>query len=510
MKTKSFYLFALLSFSFFSCSESDTFSEKPVSQNTTRGVINKKYNSLGVSYDVTNNYLDIDATKYPVVDIEAFLADNPNSYIVNPTTQGGPYIYSGVDALDFISDIKTKNSIKDNATPYGSLSMTNEFNQKNTFSTKYAYGRGDVVKRISRMYLNATPSMLQKYLYPEFLRDLNLYTPEQFVKMYGTHVLLDITIGGSLQFNYRSTIEEASSTTEKKKTVESGLKFNIGSFGADRTNSHTNEEIKTWNKKNSTWKVWVTYSGGENSGTTVSYDSKDGSQSTSFNLSSWEGSVNANNAGIIEINWEKTYPIYEFITNVTKKEQIKKAVENYEKEKTLTMIKVKPLYRLFNDKARNTFCSSSLVEANLYINQIGYRWDYGDSRFPTSHILGYVYEDALSGTKPLYRLYIDKAQNSFCSSSLGEANLYISKIGYRWDEGDSRYLTGHTLGNILNTEAANSVPLYRLYNDKAQNSFWTSSLVEANLYINQIGYRWDYGDSRFPATQILGYILPRE
>ena len=61
----------------------------------TRAVTNGDYYSLGVTYDITMDYLDNDAAKYPVIDIKAFLADNKNSYIENNTTEGYSITYSG-------------------------------------------------------------------------------------------------------------------------------------------------------------------------------------------------------------------------------------------------------------------------------------------------------------------------------------------------------------------------------------------------------------------------------
>ena len=166
--------------------------------------------------------------------------------------------------------------------------------------------------------MNATATMLRNYLYPEFIRDLKTKTPDQFVAWYGTHVLLDVTLGGRLQFNYRSVIDERTSKSDMKKTVESGLKFAMGKYGADIKQEFMTNEIITWSKKNTSWKTWVKYSGGESSGTRTNYDSESGYLVTSFDIDAWEKSVNKENAGIVGINWEKTYPIYELIADANR------------------------------------------------------------------------------------------------------------------------------------------------------------------------------------------------
>lgn len=103
--------------------------------------------------------------------------------------------------------------------------------------------------------------MLQNYLYPEFIRDLTIKTPDEFVQTYGTHVLLDISIGGRIQFNYRSTIFETSNAVDKKRIVEAGVKFTIGIFGADFSNSYTQQEVITSNQKNATWNTEIEFFG---------------------------------------------------------------------------------------------------------------------------------------------------------------------------------------------------------------------------------------------------------
>lgn len=496
-----FFMFIIMS----ACTDDDNLLVQDTSKNETsvytRGVVNQNYYSLGVSYDITNDYLSIDATKYPVVDIDAFLKVNRNSYQVNPTTEGNIYIYSGATAAEYGKDIIEKNSMGLEATALdrllsGNIKFSNELNSKFSYSSQYSFARADVIKKVKRVYLNATPTILQEYLYPEFVRDVNMLTPDQFVAMYGTHVLLDITIGGRLQFNYRSIVEETTNIDDKKKTVEAGVKFSVGKFGASRDSFHEKQEVITWNKKNVTSKTWIKYVGGEGSGLSFTFDSEKGSSTTNFNLDKWESSVNDKNAGIIEINWAKAYPIYDFIADPTKKQQIKLAVERYINSNRVEVVKMLPLYRMYKSGNQNTFFTTSLAEAKYYIDKYRYGFDNAE----TYYIQGYVMQKQLPGTVPLYRLYKSGNQNTFFTTSLSEANYYIKKHKYHFDNAETSYIQGY----VFKSEEPGTVPLYRLYKSGNQNTFFTTFLNEATVYINKYHYEYDSSETHY----IQGYLIP--
>ena len=479
---------------FASCSKEESSNMNDILPQT-KGIINQKYYSLGASYDITYNYLDIDATKYPVVDIDAFLKSNPNSYIENNTTHGSINIASGATAEEYIREFAEQHegSIGIMELIGKNIKFESDLHTKSTYSSKYSYGRGDIIKRVKRVYLNETPSMLQNYLIPEFIRDLTILPPDDFVKKYGTHVLLDITLGGRIQFDYRSTIYATNNLTDKKRIVEAGLKLSIGKFGADASGSFTQQEIVSTSQKNATWNTTIEFYGGENSGTSYVYDSENGLTSTGFNLSSWENSVNEKNATIIQINSNKTYPIYDFISDKFLKEQIKDAVERYTKAQEITIIPVKPLYRLYSKNTRNTFFTSSLEEANHYQKQ-GYKFDYGEAHY----LQGYVFEKEQPNTVPILRLYKKSNSNTFFTTSYQEAEYYNRK-GYKPDHGITNYILGYVYKEYM---GANTTAIYRMYKGSISNTFMTTNYNEALEYLKE-GYSWDKGTTNY----IQGYII---
>lgn len=507
MKTKILFLF--FSCLFFSCSNDDIINNEPMSLSTTRGAINQSYGSIGVSYDITSEYLSIDATKYPVIDVNSFLKQNPNSYVVNSTTQANSDpLYSGTNAFDYLEDIKSKSGMKMDATiPIlgaslaANLSRDKELNNIKQYSSKSSYARHERIKRLNRTYLNATPSMLQNYLHPEFTRDLNQMDPLKFVEKYGTHILLDVTNGGKIKTVFKSVVNSISSTTNKKTTVEAGIKLTVLDAGTGRSFTETREQLKKLSENNSHVSISITYEGGSNSGTSYTYTPEGGITSVNINITQWEEGITTSNSTIVDINWNNTYPIYDFIADPSKKAAIKAATLKYIDNKKVELIKVKPLYRLWKNSTKNSFPSSSEQEVQYYLAKEGYELDYGNNYNP---LQGFIFETQISGTIPLYRLWkAGSVKNNFLSTSINEVNNYTTKEGYGYDYG---YNTHYILGYIYKDGSnINSLPLFRLWKGgSVKNSFWTSSETEAYYYLGKEGYGWDYG---YNSHYILGYLI---
>ncbi len=188
------------------------------------------------------------------------------------------------------------------------------------------------------------------------------------------------------------------------------------------------------------------------------------------------------------------FPIYDFIADQTKKAAIKAAIEKYLKNETITVVEVKPLYRMYSSKWRNTFFTSSLAEFNYYTQQ-GYTPDYGQYHY----IQGYIFEKEQPGTVPLLRLYNSSKRNTFFTTSYQEADSYKQK-GYYPDNAQTNYILGYV---YKNSTSSNTTPIYRMYSSKASNTFITTNYNEAIYYLNNHGYVWDNGTT----NRIQGYIL---
>ena len=92
-------------------------------------------------------------------------------------------------------------------------------------------------------------SFLSRYLSSNFVSDLGKYSADQIVAKYGTHVLTNITVGGSYIAYYKSAIIEENTGTEKKQTVSAGAKYNMSKVGLDFDGTWSTTTITEANKK---------------------------------------------------------------------------------------------------------------------------------------------------------------------------------------------------------------------------------------------------------------------
>lgn len=81
---KIYWLFGLLLTICYSCSELDDFSIGSTFESaltpTTRAAGDGAYDALGYGYDITDEYLGEYATKQKILDVEAFVKDNPGRF----------------------------------------------------------------------------------------------------------------------------------------------------------------------------------------------------------------------------------------------------------------------------------------------------------------------------------------------------------------------------------------------------------------------------------------------
>lgn len=442
----------------------------------TRQASDGVYDLLGFSYDITGDYLHVDNAKKIVVDIKSFMEDSNNKdrFYNLATIIANEDFYAGANIEEFLQEIKDK-KIKEGSGSLkigplslsGSAKVTKEKNERYSYSNKYSFARVDIIKRVKRLYLDIMDANdLIPYLSSAFINNLNKMTPEQFVEEYGIHVLLDISIGGRLQFNYRSVITGTANNTEKKKIVEAGAKNSIGIFGASGSDSHETTEIDNLNKKNSNWDVQISYYGGTNSGLNYSLKSNEGLADVQFNKTQWEESVNDRNAALVDINWNKTFPIYEFISDATKKTQIKKAVENYLEGKKLQTMDLIPMYALFDLNVYDCLYTTNLKE---YLN------------YPTNNVTKhgtsfYVFKNQEPNTIPIYRVYDANGHDHIYIVKGGETELnqYLSWTQYEGIEG---YVYSPN-----KTPPAGTIPVYAFFAEESLNCILITNEKEIPSY----------------------------
>lgn len=248
------------------------------------------------------------------------------------------------------------------------------------------------------------------------------------MQTYGTHILLGIDIGGRLKYDYRGSVVKEATFEKKLKAIKAGFSLGIAKiFSIDLSTDLTKEEKTTISNETTEKLFRGTFYGGDNSGTSFSGDAL-GNTSQSINLVTWQKSINVNNASLIGIN--RSVPIYEFITDLVKKAEVKAAVEKYIADRQINLVyETFPLYRFYNwTEHYYTTTNGSYpgyhsegIEGYLYKEETNntvplycfYNWtDHyyttTNGNYPGYHsegVVGYLYKYQFSGTVPLYRYY---------------------------------------------------------------------------------------------------------
>lgn len=422
--------------------ESDTILSPQYS--TTRTAGDGIYDVLGYGYDITNEYCGENATKLRILDVSRFVKENPNRFdnpflgIIDQRCFAGEDAMSLLNQLISSSDFSgTVGSLPENKDKEGFFSGTItagfKSDSKYFYSSKFSFAKAEIIKKQRQYLLNTDITTLSNYLSPSFIEDLNKYSVDKIVEMYGTHVLTKVIVGGSYTAYYKSTIIEENNRTEKTKIVGAGAKYNLASIGLDANGSWSSTEINERNKKNSKWECHIKSVGGSTSGTTITLTPNQGPTFT-VNLGAWTESVDDQHSRLIDVDWNATYPIYDLISDPVKKKVLKEAVYKYINSKKLDMLKTTLVYRSFNgynhyyateykpaygngdlknEGAVFSICSEKAPETiplYQYFNKrehfytVGY-FPLGIENYKLDGILGYVYPNKTPETVPLGRYF---------------------------------------------------------------------------------------------------------
>lgn len=96
-----------------------------------------------------------------------------------------------------------------------------------------------------------------------------------------------------------------------------------------------------------------------------------------MNIGEWTKSVDDEHSVLVSVNWNSTYPIYEFVNDPIKKEKIKLAIIKYINSKAIEKLEIVPFYRYWGNGE------------HYYDLQYAPKLWYGQYKY--EGIIGYVY-----------------------------------------------------------------------------------------------------------------------
>ncbi|WP_443945674.1 MAC/perforin domain-containing protein [Pedobacter sp. AW1-32] len=429
------YLMLILTALGSACKKIDEIGDGKLSSNKNNLAIHGdgKWDVLGYGYDITGDYLALESiSKSTIIDMTRFGQDYFNRINTPTSTAGTQHYYYGATAYDYLRDINIKRSFTASVTGgtkepkadgdsyfTGSLTSKSENQSIYDFKSKFSYAHFEEVYRIKKIQLTEDVSLelLKNYLTPEFIANISTKTPQELIAMYGTHVLLDISLGGRLAFDFNGSIVSETTTEKKVSTSEGALGFFVKKFGINISSSKTTDEMTKAFNESRERSFGLKFFGGTNSGRSVSFDSN-GYTSENVNISGWEQSVNVNNSALVDI--ERMAPIYDFISDPVKKEQVRVAVEQYIKDRQIKMLGEIPVYCFYSSRDNNHVYTANKND-----------YPYEQNGFQNFGISFYAFSTQKPGTQPVHVFYNERGRNH---------TYTINRYDYAYEQNGYKYL----------------------------------------------------------------------
>ena len=302
----------------------------------TRSAGDGVYDILGYGYDITGPYLDTKSSRAIVFDTNKLLEKG----LITPyKLEESRFRYSsGKDVIDFTTNMSSSLQM---STPgilkvIGGASLNIAFGGNSHYNSDYSFAYCtqqyiDSRYRISEADIN----VLKTCLTQQFIERLSTYTPEQIVEEYGTHVLKDIYLGAKFEVYYMAK----STSSSKKESINAGLGASLFSLFKMDGKFQYDESLAITNKEQSLY--YFTIGGDPAVGVQGSLNPEN---SPSIDIGKWMASVKSSTPKFIDVdnNSQSFIPIYELVTDPTKKQTLKAYIDNYIKSKEVCSISLYP------------------------------------------------------------------------------------------------------------------------------------------------------------------------
>ena len=301
----------------------------------TRSAGDGVYDILGYGYDITGPYLDTKSSRAIVFDTNKLLEKG----LITPyKLEESRFRYSsGKDVIDFTTNMSSSLQM---STPgilkvIGGASLNIAFGGNSHYNSDYSFAYCtqqyiDSRYRISEADINVLKTCLTK----QFIERLSTYTPEQIVEEYGTHVLKDIYLGAKFEVYYMAK----STSSSKKESINAGLGASLFSLFKMDGKFQYDESLAITNKEQS---LYYFTRGDPAVGVQGSLNPEN---SPSIDIGKWMASVKSSTPKFIDVdnNSQSFIPIYELVTDPTKKQTLKAYIDNYIKSKEVCSISLYP------------------------------------------------------------------------------------------------------------------------------------------------------------------------
>ncbi len=348
-KSLYFLSFVLLSVFLAGCSnENNPFEEtsppiqKPALKLRTDSLITFKpahyfYDTIiGCGYDITEDLFGNNLFKAKVIDFTKYDAFPGENYLrLNAHTTFANLASSHENIPDLIDQIMHTEEMVPNENNKLDELLGKNLPFMKTFKGSYDWGAKTVSYRAkkqtnTRFYLRWTPHQMKEYLTDEFTKDLENLDAIDLVKKYGTHIPLELTTGGVIKVLLGAELGSLNINSYQKEKILDAASFYKSIYFAVPLDYSSEYE-----KNNDDFNRYAAYeylkikSYGGLSGIHVD-TAVDQLRILPAEETVWGTDIdNLCTNSCARIQWENSYPLYDFIDNAEKKAQIKASIIQY-------------------------------------------------------------------------------------------------------------------------------------------------------------------------------------
>lgn len=407
-------------------------------------VVYPNFDKLGYGYDVTGEYANVSATKFPVINVAAIYALSKDRVIIDQTSVQLQNSVAGEDALRYSRAIAAKLKI---SSGLGLFKASVSYFDSSNYSSDYIYSGYNLLIRQKQLKLNATIELLQQNLTPEFRSDIETQTPAFIVSKYGTHFIVDEVMGGRFEalFRARTTYSDRKAAAEAGMSVALKKLFNLDVSGGGS---------QSYAQYNSEERLYYRTVGGDASVSLLGDITLGPNLPTKIQLSQWQATATTDRSELIDFGPEALIPIASLIADRAKSQQVENYVKQYLIDREVKMVDAPSYVYQYYDEVKVSFAYSLEKVPVLY------------GRFKLMGPVFRAYPSKMYNAMPVYQYYSSTVGDFYFS---GDANASIA--GYQ-QQGIVYY--------AYDTQVPGTVPLYRYHysaviNKKHYNTYYYST-----------------------------------
>lgn len=291
------------------------------------------YDALGNGYDVTGRFANSESSRLQVLDIEKFVREDQNSLYQNNNVEEFFDYTIAEDISSYSSELAQKYTATAGFTKLFKAEANASFMSKDSFSTKYAHASvSKIIKQKNLRLYSTIANLRDNYLTDKFKSDLATLSASEIIQRYGTHVLIDISLGAKFDINYQTE----TNSTNRSESVKAGLVVNgmFKIFGMSAQIDTKKEEA------NSNFNQTLRYNsvGGDGTKSLIGNLTLDNSAIT-LSIANWQNSCSADNAALIKIGKDGLVPLEDLISSPEKSAEIKAYIRKYLADNEIKIIR---------------------------------------------------------------------------------------------------------------------------------------------------------------------------